>query len=66
MTTVSVEAHRLYPGGIASQAVVERDERGRLLRVVQVDYQLEPGHTLAGVAASYAALYGADLGSVAA
>ncbi len=65
MTTVSVETHRLYPGGIESQAVVERDHTGRLVRVVAVDYQL-PDRNLDDVAAGYAALYGAELRQVAA
>ncbi len=65
MNTVSVETHRLYPGGIESQAVVERDHTGRLVRVVAVDYQLDGGRTLADVAATYAILHGAELGRAA-
>ncbi len=66
MNTVAVETHRLYPGGIASQAVIERDEQGRLVRVVAVDYQVPSGRTLGDVAATYAILHGVELGRVAA
>ncbi len=60
MNTVSVETHRLYPGGIESQAVVERDHTGRLVRVVAVDYQM-PDRNLNDVAATYAGLYDVEL-----
>lgn len=66
MNIVSVETSTLYPGGIRARSVVERDERGDLVRVVAVDYLLPAGHTVEQVARSYAVLYDVELGEVAA
>lgn len=63
MITVSVEKNILHPGGIESSAIVERNEQGRLVRLVAVDYQL-PGRRLSRVALRYAAMHGFELGAV--
>jgi hypothetical protein len=63
VNTVSVETSTLYPGGVVAERVVERDEAGRLVHIVAVDYQL-PGRDLRDVAASYAGLHGVQLRQV--
>ena len=60
MNTVGVEASTLFPGGVVAQRVVERDEHGRLVGIVAVDYQY-PDRDLHDVARTYAALHGTTL-----
>ncbi len=60
MNTVGAETSTLFPDGVIAQRVVERDQDGRLVHIVAVDYQM-PGRDLGEVARTYAALRGADV-----
>lgn len=56
---VRVERHVL--AGLPADRVVELGDDGELVQVVQVDYELRPGRTLADVAAGYAGLRGLEV-----
>ena len=51
---VRIETHVLC--GCPARRVVELGDDGELVQVVEVDYELRPGRTLADVAAGYAGL----------